>query len=108
MEQKVINDWNTPEIQKAYKELERLSLDPEFRLEYEYEYKRLTDLSWRYASAYKKGEDKEKALSKEREKKAQARIAASLLNEGMDKSKIALIIGISLDELQNLLDYDPA
>ena len=130
MEQKLINDWNSPEIQKAYKELERLSLDPKFRAEYEYEYKRLTDRSWREASAFKKGQDKEKALSKEREKqtqadfaerekqaqadfeaqkkKAQIRIATSLANEGIEQKKITLIMGISMEELQNLLSSETA
>ena len=111
MERETISRWNTPEIQKAYKELEKLSINPEFRMEYEFRLKYLNDRIWELSESHdegiekglEKGVDLGKELGRQEEK---ARFAISLLNEGMDKKKIASLVGLSMEELKKLLPQD--
>ena len=55
MEQSVLERWNTPEIKKAYEELERMSMDPEVRDLYDRQHKMLTDYFWGLESEYLRG-----------------------------------------------------
>ena len=114
MEQETMTLGNTPEIKKAYKELERLSINPKFRMEYEFWLKYLNDCVWELSESHEEGREegvtkglKEGVdLGKELVQKEKARLALSLSNDGMDKKKIASLIGISLEELKNILLQD--
>ena len=127
MERETINRWNTPEIKKAYKELERLSINPKFRMEYEFRLKFLNDRIWELSESHDKGREEglEEGLTKGLEegrtkgleegmnlgkelarKEEKANLALLLLNDGMDKKRIASLIGISMEELNNILPQD--
>ena len=117
MERETITRWNTPEIKQAYKELEKVRLNPKFRMEYFLRVKYLNDRVWELRESYDEGYTKgfeegyrkglEELGKKLGEKSAKARFALLLLNDGMDKKKIASLVGISMEELKKILPKAP-
>ena len=76
-------------------------------MEYEFRLKYLNDRVWELSESHDEGLEKGVDLGKELgEKNAEARFALSLFNDGMDKKKIASLVGISMEELKNILPQD--
>ena len=105
MEQETMRLWNTPEIKKAYKELD----NSKFRMEYEFRLKYLNDRVWELSESHEKGREegvtkghtkghtkglKEGVdLGKELVQKEKARLALSLSKTGWTKRRAPLKLG---------------
>ena len=119
MEQSVFERWNTPEIKKAYKELQRMSMDPEFRDLYERQHKMLNDYFWGLESEYLRGTEEgltkglEEGLTKgleeglkQGQKEKAIEIALNLIDV-LDIKTIANKTGLREDEISAIKKNRP-
>jgi predicted transposase/invertase (TIGR01784 family) len=116
MEKRTLKAWETPELVKAFEELEELGRDPEMKYIYEARHKYLTTELQLRADKYEEGleqglregrakgieqglrEGREQGLEQGREQ-ARQEMAKSMLQQGISVEQVATITGYTEDEL---------
>lgn len=86
-------------VGKAYNKLQVISMDKKKQLEYTARQKAILDYNQLMKENYEEGQ---KAGFKEGQKTEQYKTARNLIKEGLDSGMISRVVGISLEEIENL------
>lgn len=99
MSAELLEQWKTPEIEQAIKELKKLSQDPQWRTSYLDREKALRDyisiMAEKFEDGWEKGMEKGMEASK-------LLFVRRLLAKGMEKKEIAELVGITEEEVAKL------
>jgi predicted transposase/invertase (TIGR01784 family) len=111
MTSELLEQWKTPEIEEAVRELERLGRDPEWRMMYMDREKALRDYLSLIVERYEEGREKgreegfeegiEKGIEKGREEEKQE-MAVRLMEMGSGVEQIVKVTGLSAEAIAAL------